>query len=1105
MSIVFKSSPLTNNLTLTSLFGIRGGKPHNGVDIRAIVDTPVRAVADGTAIVRQQLQNGNPAVGEGWGLYVEITHNNGAWITRYAHLTSSRLVLNTPHEVKAGAEIGRSGGDPSDQPGAGNARDPHLHFELLQRQGANYISLNPEGYLYNIDNVNVVISPNVSSRGGTYLNLSGFPSISPYIASLDSFHPNIQYELTKRAYASQTATAYMPFVKLTSLSKVLNKHLEPSAVGTNNDVYCPTLGPHGNANISFEDMYSPRSGRSVVGYATALENGIFIQKPVVVETTADETDAPNIPMPGIVSMTTERTTSGAMGIRGGLFKANIKIMAHSVGQLNALLVYFLRPATRVILEFGKQSSNQTEEITPFNWNRSLTDIQAELKDLVTAKKDQKEFINTYVYGNNGNYDIFIGYVVNFKSTYTGKNTYEVDLTVHSIQQFEVPIKLTGAQSLCKTSAGYLDTCKVSDISAYFNPESADANSFAELLKNTKNATDTSNPDLKAYKSHVIQLEGGSTSTPAEHLISWRFFTDIVMNHKLRGIPSVFSTLEGVDADTRMLLHTSVLSPYVAEYLELKDDQLTNSQVSWHKELRSTNPNTMLIYNTKAQGQVKIQELSDILKVARVDTNTEDETLFNAIAARGSFDNLSKTEESSGIGSLYQGVWLNTAAIKRAFESTDTLTVALNKLLMEMNAAVEGYWNLQLLSNDTGNPGIHVVDMGLSKQVKKDVRPDTPTPTEIQPSDFGSGDVPAYLYQFNRKLKRFATDDIGSELLDIKLEASLPQVIAIQAIAGVGGVAQQGTWEAIGIDELKSITLFDVYPNCGEREKEEANSPSGTCNSATTEAQRKKLAEQVEGDNTLAGQAVGLVTGGLVELARGTGPAQRRRDLAELTRRTNALLTSTAKNYGKSFGKAIFMIEYDKTRMMRLLTANPNANKVHPFNSSNLTKTVVDLTMPGIGGLQLFQSFTVARVPNIIDRGFYIVTKVNHEFSTERGWITKVQGRFRYAPSSLEGSSPRTGARDENASPTEAGSSAERVTEPQAPVPRVPPVPADTAPTNPLPTEPPPRSSPSARTFGALPFGSLPVTNGSNLLSNTVKFTVPGLSRDMSGIPAISPR
>ena len=70
---------------------------------------------------------------------------------------------------------------------------------------------------------------------------------------------------------------------------------------------------------------------------------------------------------------------------------------------------------------------------------------------------------------------------------------------------------------------------------------------------------------------------------------------------------------------------------------------------------------------------------------------------------------------------------------------------------------------------------------------------------------------------------------------------------------------------------------------------------------------------------------------------------------------------------------------------------------HAFNSSNLTKTVVDVTLPGIGGINLFQSFLVDRVPSIIDRGFYVVTKITHEFTVQNGWITKIQGRFRYRP------------------------------------------------------------------------------------------------------------
>jgi hypothetical protein len=95
--------------------------------------------------------------------------------------------------------------------------------------------------------------------------------------------------------------------------------------------------------------------------------------------------------------------------------------------------------------------------------------------------------------------------------------------------------------------------------------------------------------------------------------------------------------------------------------------------------------------------------------------------------------------------------------------------------------------------------------------------------------------------------------------------------------------------------------------------------------------------------------------------------------------------------------------------------SPERNGVHPFNSSNLTKTVVDLTMPGIGGIQLFQAFAVDRVPNILNSGYYVVTKVAHDFSTSNGWTTKVQGRFR-------AKTRRPATRDTNPCP-EFGSSA----------------------------------------------------------------------------------
>jgi hypothetical protein len=105
-------------------------------------------------------------------------------------------------------------------------------------------------------------------------------------------------------------------------------------------------------------------------------------------------------------------------------------------------------------------------------------------------------------------------------------------------------------------------------------------------------------------------------------------------------------------------------------------------------------------------------------------------------------------------------------------------------------------------------------------------------------------------------------------------------------------------------------------------------------------------------------------------------------------------------YGAKFGSVLDLIEYDVTQLQKKQDENSKTQEVHPFNSSNLTKTTVDLTTPGIGGIQLFQSFGVDRVPNILQRGYYVVTKVNHEFG-DSGWVTKIQGRFRYNPQQAE--------------------------------------------------------------------------------------------------------
>ncbi len=94
---------------------------HNGVDLRAIVGTPVYATSDGKVLWGEQKS-----------LYLEgptvvIDHGDGI-VSKYLHL--SQVLVQTGSMVKAGDIIGYSGAEGADVSGA------HLHFAIKVRNAS---------------------------------------------------------------------------------------------------------------------------------------------------------------------------------------------------------------------------------------------------------------------------------------------------------------------------------------------------------------------------------------------------------------------------------------------------------------------------------------------------------------------------------------------------------------------------------------------------------------------------------------------------------------------------------------------------------------------------------------------------------------------------------------------------------------------------------------------------------------------------------------------------------------------------------------------------------------------------------------------------------
>ena len=105
------SMPVSNN-NITSGFGKRWGRNHNGVDIRASIGDTVYAAFSGK--VRVARYNAN-----GYGNFVVIRHHNGLE-TVYGHL--SKHLVEANDYVETGQPIGLAGN-------TGRSTGPHLHFE----------------------------------------------------------------------------------------------------------------------------------------------------------------------------------------------------------------------------------------------------------------------------------------------------------------------------------------------------------------------------------------------------------------------------------------------------------------------------------------------------------------------------------------------------------------------------------------------------------------------------------------------------------------------------------------------------------------------------------------------------------------------------------------------------------------------------------------------------------------------------------------------------------------------------------------------------------------------------------------------------------------
>ncbi len=104
--------------TVTSRFGLRRRRQHDGIDISAPRGTPVKAAARGKVVYSNRLS--------GYGNLIIMKHA-GNYFTAYAHLSQSKVTKGD--RVEQGDLIGLVGS-------TGKTSGPHCHFEIRQKTEA---------------------------------------------------------------------------------------------------------------------------------------------------------------------------------------------------------------------------------------------------------------------------------------------------------------------------------------------------------------------------------------------------------------------------------------------------------------------------------------------------------------------------------------------------------------------------------------------------------------------------------------------------------------------------------------------------------------------------------------------------------------------------------------------------------------------------------------------------------------------------------------------------------------------------------------------------------------------------------------------------------
>jgi hypothetical protein len=618
------------------------------------------------------------------------------------------------------------------------------------------------------------------------------------VERLNVFDEPLRTELRKRSLSKNLVQTRTPFLRFTTAANVSDL-----VVGENEQKFATyrgcqffTLGVHGynEINYSADDLYGTQAETGLV-VGTTYING---QQRLVRTFGGLEPreSAKNYPPPGITSARVERL------INGNVLRFTIETQCYTQEQLEMLDALCYVPGMTCVLEWGNQFSTLSGKKT-INTKLDFTNV-GEAKTIIRSalKLSRSEFINSWCKPNEFNYDWAVATIANVK-TRVENNIYKT--TIVAVGRADNIMYISAYATANPINNAILDREKniTKSVTEYFKLNGE----FSRFLDNT-----ITNPSIleDAYRKQVVTFRdevdrremtnnlptSQDTGTVNDlgfenvYFITFDFFVRYILNDSRYGLLGIMNS--GISDAYKL---DALVSPLV--------DGADVITVGYNKYLRSTSPETMIIYNpaatanTTAQpsinssviNQLRNRAANDAAKnnVSEIAAGTKSSPALAPIWEQPFGANITAGNES-GITLLSRGVWLNSKAIQSAFLNARTVMEGLETLLRNINAATENYWDLKLYYDDDRQQ-FRILD------------------DNNRTVDFNTN---TKIYEFNKKLTSTDGDTIGPDVIDIQVATDFPKLLFSQlAISGINGGNLVGDPQRTNYDFIRKTSVRDV--------------------------------------------------------------------------------------------------------------------------------------------------------------------------------------------------------------------------------------------------------------------------------------------------------